>query len=139
MSISLSSSQALKLLSDVTTQCVVLGEADLSFRQLAVLLEIYLKPPPFSVTLIASQLRVNKPVITRALDALGKLDLVERSRDPRDNRKLILKRTVAGAMYIDRLASRFVDFGKALPAHNVVFFQTTPLDVLDIEVLARAS
>ena len=56
-------------------------EPDLSARQLAVLLTIYLETPPHTVRGLAAKLRVTKPVITRALDTMGKLELVARRRD----------------------------------------------------------
>ncbi len=49
------------------------GEPDLSARQTAILLTVYLELPPHTVRGLAKQLGVTKPVITRALDTLGKL------------------------------------------------------------------
>jgi DNA-binding MarR family transcriptional regulator len=43
-------------------------------------------------------------VVTRALDAMGKLDLVNRRRDEEDLRNVLVQRTVAGALYIEYLA-----------------------------------
>jgi DNA-binding MarR family transcriptional regulator len=45
-----------------------------------------------------------KPVVTRALDSMGKLDLVARRRDDADRRNVLVQRTVKGALYLDRLA-----------------------------------
>lgn len=137
--IDLSASQALKLLQDFSNTHVVAGEADLSFRQLSVLLVVYLQPPPFSVTVLAAKLRVNKPVITRALDALGRLDLIERHKDPRDARKLMIKRTLTGALFIDRLGERIALIAKTLPENTASFYEEKPLDDYDLEELARAS
>ena len=67
--------QSLKLWHDVHLDLVHQGE-DLSARQMAILLTIYLEPPPHTVRGLAKKLGVTKPVITRALDTMGKLDLV---------------------------------------------------------------
>jgi hypothetical protein len=56
---------------------------DLTQRQMAILLSIYLEPPPHTVRGLAAKLNVTKPVITRALDAMGARKLVTRHRDPR--------------------------------------------------------
>ncbi len=43
-------------------------------------------------------------MITRALDTMGKLGLVTRSRDEKDRRNVLIQRTVAGVLYVERLA-----------------------------------
>ncbi|HWT07603.1 MAG TPA: MarR family transcriptional regulator, partial [Roseomonas sp.] len=57
---------------------------DLSARQLAVLLTVYLGEGPHTVRGLAADLNVSKPAITRALDRLGELDLARRKVDPAD-------------------------------------------------------
>jgi DNA-binding MarR family transcriptional regulator len=84
------------------------GAPDLSSRQYAILMTIYLDLPPHTVRGLAERLNVTKPVITRALDTMGKLGLVTRERDPLDKRNVIIKRTVAGAQAVDQLAERLV-------------------------------
>jgi DNA-binding MarR family transcriptional regulator len=79
------------------------GEIDLSTRQLAILATIYMDLPPHTVRGLARRLNVTKPVITRALDSMGKHDLVARRRDPSDRRNVIVQRTVQGALYVERL------------------------------------
>ncbi len=85
------------------------AEPDLSARQTAILLTIYLELPPHTVRGLAAQLGVTKPVITRALDTMGKLGLVTRRRDEADRRNVIIQRTVAGALAVERLADLVVD------------------------------
>jgi DNA-binding MarR family transcriptional regulator len=46
---------------------------------------------------------VTKPVITRALDSLGKLDLVSRRRDDDDRRNVVIQQTAAGALAVEHL------------------------------------
>lgn len=77
---------------------------DLSVRQMTALLTIYLEAPPHTVRGLAAKLRVTKPVITRALDSMGKLGLVSRRRDDRDRRNVLVQRTVKGVLYLERLA-----------------------------------
>lgn len=99
---------ALKLWRGVHLSLVREGQPDLSSRQYAILLTIYLDLPPHTVRGLADRLGVTKPVITRALDTMGKLGLVSRVRDPLDRRNVVIKRTVAGAEAVDHLAGMIV-------------------------------
>ena len=109
MSIRLRPSQALKLWHDVGLSLVRGAEVDLTSRQLVVLLTIYLEPPPHTVRGLAQKLVVTKPVITRALDAMGDMDLVSRRRDPTDRRNVIIQRTVRGALFLEQLGDLIVE------------------------------
>lgn len=101
--VDLSSIQAQQLLHAFALALVTDGEADLSPRQLAILLTVYLEPPPHTVRALAAKLGVTKPVITRALDSLGKLELVVRRRDDADRRSVVIQRTQRGAQAVQRL------------------------------------
>ncbi|MCA1952638.1 MAG: MarR family transcriptional regulator [Hyphomicrobiales bacterium] len=103
MSVRLRPIQALRLWHEVGLALVRGNGVDLTSRQLAVLLTIYLEPPPHTVRGLAAKLGVTKPVITRALDAMGDMDLVSRRRDPADRRNVIIQRTVRGALFLDEL------------------------------------
>jgi DNA-binding MarR family transcriptional regulator len=115
MAVELRPSQALKLLHDFSFALVVDGEPDLSARQLAILLTIYLQPPPHTVRGLAAKLGVTKPVITRALDTMGKLRLVARRRDEADRRNVVIQRTVDGALAVERLGDLLAGKAKELP------------------------
>jgi DNA-binding MarR family transcriptional regulator len=104
MPISLSMAQALKLWHTVNLAMVRDDDPDLSIRQLTVLLTIYLEAPPHTVRDLARKLGVSKPVITRALDTMGKHELVTRRRDESDRRNVLVQRTVKGALYLERLS-----------------------------------
>lgn len=104
MSVTLSAAQALQLWHDVNLHLVRGDEPDLSTRQITLLLTVYLEAPPHTVRDLAKKLGVSKPVITRALDSLGKLELVARRRDEADRRNVLVQRTVAGVLYLERLA-----------------------------------
>ena len=100
----LTATEALTLWHRVTLEQVRREGPDLSLRQLSILLQVYLVPPPHTVRGLAAELRVTKPVITRALDTMGELGLVERVRDEQDRRNVVVKRTVAGSLYLEQLA-----------------------------------
>jgi len=100
--------QALKICRNVVFEFVHEKGQDLSLRQLAILLTIYLEPPPHTVRGLAHKLNVTKPVVTRALDALGKIGLLERRRDEKDRRNVIIQRTVLGALTVERIGDTLV-------------------------------
>jgi DNA-binding MarR family transcriptional regulator len=104
MTVSLTMAQALGLWHDVSLAMVRDDEPDLSLRQISILLTIYLEAPPHTIRDLARKLGVSKPVITRALDTMGKLELVSRRRDDKDRRNVLVQRTVKGALYLERLA-----------------------------------
>ena len=113
MSIAITPQQALALLNAVALDVVrdkgPQGHPDFTFRQLSVLLTIYLERPPHTVRAIAARLGVTKPVITRALDSLGAIDLVTRRRDEADRRNVIVQRTVKGALFVEQLGDLVVE------------------------------
>ena len=115
LSLHLRSSQALRLWREVTEQGVRNAAPDLSQRQLALLLVIYLETPPHTVRALAARLNVTKPVITRALNAMGALSLVDRYRDPADMRNVLIRRTLAGSLYLEGLSERITGFARELP------------------------
>ena len=107
MTIALKPSQGLDLLHDITLAMVREtkpdGLADFTHRQLAILLTVYLERPPHTVRGLAHKLGVTKPVITRALDSMGKQAIIARRRDEADKRNVIIQRTVKGALYVETL------------------------------------
>ncbi len=107
--------QALKLLHDLSFAMVRDGEPDLSARQLTILLTIYLEPPPHTVRGLAAKLGVTKPVITRALDTMGRIGLLSRRRDDADRRNVVVQRTVKGALFVERLGDMLMAKAKDLP------------------------
>ncbi|MEZ5810502.1 MAG: MarR family transcriptional regulator [Rhizobiaceae bacterium] len=115
MGVSLRASQALRLWQQVCLAEVQADGPDLSERQMAILLTIYLDPPPHTVRGLAAKLGVTKPVITRALDFMGSRGLVSRHRDERDRRNVLVKRTVEGALFVERLGDVIIDRATGLP------------------------
>ncbi|WP_064681516.1 MarR family transcriptional regulator [Rhizobium bangladeshense] len=115
MPIELTASQALGLWHGVALDQVRLDDRDLTLRQMAILLHVYLVPPPHTVRGLAATLGVTKPVITRALDTMGEMGLVDRVRDDADRRNVIIKRTVGGALYLEKLGDLVREQGRRLP------------------------
>ncbi|MEL6213388.1 MAG: MarR family transcriptional regulator, partial [Pseudomonadota bacterium] len=71
---------------DVIADAVRNDGPDLSMRQWAILLCVYLNPGRHTVRALARDLNVPKPAISRALDALSILGFIKRVRDPEDKR-----------------------------------------------------
>ena len=115
MALNLRPSQALRLMQQVALGEVAEGAHDLTMRQLAILLSIYLDPPPHTVRALAARLGVSKPVITRALDTMGAMKLVTRSRDELDKRNVLIRRTVQGALFVERFGDAVIAQARALP------------------------
>ncbi len=107
--------QALKLWQEVSLAQVRDTEPDLNFRQMSILLTIYLDTPPHTVRGLAARLGVSKPVITRALDTMGILKLVDRRRDPRDRRNVIVQRTLKGSLFLEKFGDQIIDKARELP------------------------
>lgn len=101
--------EALDRWCDVVNRVVLLDGPDLSQRQLAILLNVYLKPPPHTVRGLATDLNVSKAVITRALDTLGQRGLLKRKRDEDDKRSVFVQRTVKGAVYLRDMGDLIAD------------------------------
>lgn len=97
---------ALNLWRAVTVETVRDDAPDLTARQTAVLMTVYLRPGPHTVRGLAAVLNVAKPAITRALDTLCTLDYVRRERDTEDRRNVHVVRTLKGAAYLEELAGR---------------------------------
>lgn len=77
--------------------------SDLSTRQTAILLSVYLTPEPHTVRALAAELNISKPAVSRAIDKLSILGLIRRQTDENDRRSVNLFRTVEGARYVSML------------------------------------
>ncbi|WP_407696323.1 MarR family transcriptional regulator [Sphingomicrobium arenosum] len=83
------------------------GSPDLTNRQMALMLVVYLTPGPHTVRGLAQTLGVSKPVITRALNTLGGLGYLRRERDQDDRRNIFVVRTDDGADFLDEFRQLF--------------------------------
>jgi DNA-binding MarR family transcriptional regulator len=104
------SDQLPEMLKDAILGLVRREGADLSARQLAILLMTYLeKPQTQTVRGLAARLDIAKPAVTRSLDRLVQFDLVRRLADPTDRRSMLIGRTRAGDTYMAKLRALLAD------------------------------
>ena len=99
MGVPLKAVQALDLWRGAIVESVRRDAPDLSARQMALLLTVYLTPPPHTVRGLAATLNISKPAITRALDRLTEFGLVKRKVDEQDRRSVLIQRTVKGSVF----------------------------------------
>ncbi|MDX2072757.1 MAG: helix-turn-helix domain-containing protein [Alphaproteobacteria bacterium] len=104
--------RALSFWHGVTASALKQMPVDLSARQTAVLLNVYLMPGAHSIKTIADELMISKPAICRAVDALEKAKLVKRIRDRGDKRNVLLQRTVKGSVYLSEFADIILSASK---------------------------
>ncbi|MDQ3074081.1 MAG: MarR family transcriptional regulator [Pseudomonadota bacterium] len=77
------------------------GAPDLTNRQMALLMVVYLTPGPHTVRGLARILGVSKPVVTRALNTLGGLGYLRRERDQDDRRNVFVVHTTDGTDFLE--------------------------------------
>ncbi|WP_375209089.1 MarR family transcriptional regulator [Hyphomonas jannaschiana] len=100
----LSEREGLELWRRAVTASVRSDAPDLTARQQAILMTIALMPGPHTVRGLAEQLNIAKPAVTRALDALERLDFIKRVRDEADLRNIFLERRPDGMTYLRQFA-----------------------------------
>jgi DNA-binding MarR family transcriptional regulator len=98
--------QALSLWLDVTAHAVRADGPDLTARQTALLLTVYLEAGPHTVRALAKRLNLGKPAIVRAIDSLGDAGLVIRVPDPDDRRSVFIVGTDEGAAQLSDYARK---------------------------------
>jgi DNA-binding MarR family transcriptional regulator len=116
MSLELTPSESLELWRRVVLTSVRAHGPDLTARQLALVLMVYMTPAPHTVRGLASLLNISKPAITRALDRLGKLGIVRRKVDESDRRSILVQRTVKGSVFLREFADLVAQTGRELRA-----------------------
>ncbi len=107
--------QALELWRAASVAALQRAHPDLTARQFALLLQVYLAPPPHSVRGLARTLAMSKPAVSRALDTLGRLDFLRRKRDQADRRSVLVQRTVKGSVYLREFGDLAAEAAKGLP------------------------
>jgi DNA-binding MarR family transcriptional regulator len=95
------SERALKSWMQTLISYVRSGQPDLTNRQMALMLLVYLTPGPHTVRGLANILGVSKPVITRALNTLGTLGYLRRVRDEADRRNVFVAKTNTGQEFLE--------------------------------------
>ena len=93
--------QALRSWMNTLISYVRSGHPDLTNRQMALMLLVYLTSGPHTVRGLAQRLGVSKPVITRALNTLGALGYLRRVRDEADRRNVFVARTSTGQEFLE--------------------------------------
>ena len=93
--------RALKSWMQTLIRYVRSGQPDLTNRQMALMLLVYLTPGPHTVRGLALVLGVSKPVITRALNTLGALGYLRRVRDEADRRNVFVAKTSTGQDFLE--------------------------------------
>ena len=104
--------RALSFWHGVTSTALKQMPMDLSARQTAVLLNVYLMPSPHSIKSLAEELLISKPAICRAVDALEAAKLVKRLRDRQDKRNVLIQRTTKGSAYLSEFADIILHISK---------------------------
>ncbi len=92
--------EALALWRSVTLASMTRGQPDLTTRQMAVLMQVYLAEPPHTIRGLSALLKISKPATTRAVDRLATLGYLRRKPDETDRRSILIQRTVAGSVFL---------------------------------------
>lgn len=107
--------QAIKALSfwhAVTRQSLHVLPYDLSARQMALLLMVYLEAGPHSIKSLSEALHISKPAICRAVDTLETIKFLRRQRVKEDKRNVVLQRTVKGSVFLSEFADVIVSVSR---------------------------
>jgi len=101
------------------------GQPDLTNRQMALMLLVYLTPGPHTVRGLAHLLGVSKPVITRALNTLGTLGYLRRVRDENDRRNVFVAKTSTGHEFLEGFNRNLEQSGteRRSPSENGLILQ----------------
>lgn len=113
MGIELTEMQALDVWRRTLTDAIRLKAPDLSARQMAMLLTVYLALPPHTVRGLAQLLKISKPAVTRAIDRLSGLEMVRRKVDEKDRRSVLIQRTVRGSVFLREFGELIAAAGRA--------------------------
>lgn len=108
--------QALDMWRQVLAKSLAANGADLTARQMLLLLTVYRTEGPHTVRGLAATLGISKPAVTRALDRLGQLELARRKRDEKDRRNVLVQRTVKGSVFLADFAATVGDYAESVTA-----------------------
>jgi DNA-binding MarR family transcriptional regulator len=106
--------QALALWHRVLVRGLNRSLPDLTTRQFALFLEVYLEPQPHTVRGLAKTLNMSKPAVTRAVDRLEKLEFVRRKVDESDKRSVLVQRSVTGSVFLREFADMAAEAARKL-------------------------
>jgi DNA-binding MarR family transcriptional regulator len=106
--------QLLALWHNVLVAALNCSLPDLTSRQFALFLQVYLAPPPHTVRGLARTLNMSKPAVTRAVDRLEKLEFVRRKTDEADKRSILVQRSVKGSVFLREFADMAAEVARRL-------------------------
>ena len=109
-----SPNQALEMWCETFAEGVRRDAPDLTARQMAVLLLVYMAEAPHTVRGLADSLNISKPAVTRALDKLGKLEFLRRKKDDFDRRSVLVQRTVKGSIFLREYGEIIAKAGRSI-------------------------
>ncbi len=109
---SLDHNEVLELWHRISISIVRRDFPELTPRQFAIFLQVYLAPQPHTVRGLASSLAISKPAVTRAIDRLSSLNFLRRKIDEADRRSVFILRTVQGSVFL----REFGDLGAEIAA-----------------------
>lgn len=109
---SLGHREVLELWHRISVSTVRCDFPELTPRQFAIMLQVYLAPQPHTVRGLASALAISKPAVTRAIDRLSSLNYLRRKTDEADRRSVFILRTVPGSVFL----REFGDLGAEIAA-----------------------
>ncbi len=95
--------EALRLWQQVNLRLISDEKQDLTARQMALLLTVYLEAETFAIKDIAARLGISKPAVCRAVDTLSQIGFLRRIRDEQDRRNVYIERTSEGADFLKNL------------------------------------
>lgn len=99
---------SLSTYAQTVTHLVRRDDRDMTQRQMALYLTVYMSPEAHTIRGLANHLAISKPSTSRALDRLEEWGLVMRKTDPLDRRSVLVQRTATGQAYLadlERLAA----------------------------------
>ncbi len=96
MALEITADRLLPILRDTIVGTVRRDGPDMSARQFAVFMIVYIEDGQHTVRGLAARLEISKPAITRSLDRMAELGLTKRGPDPRDRRSVLVLRTRKG-------------------------------------------
>jgi len=100
--------EALQLWHKVVLENVRHNDFNLSERQFAILLTVYIKDSQHTVKSLSEYLQITKPPVCRALDALSKHKLIERVVDKSDRRNVFIGRTDEGSEFLSKFSGNIM-------------------------------
>lgn len=113
--------EALNLWRSIASEAIATNGPDLTARQTALLLTVYLEKSLHTVRSLSLDLGINKPAIVRAIDSLEALGLIQRIKDENDRRNIFVELTKNGEQKLKNMAriiSYEVSYSSKMPHIN---------------------